>query len=88
MQQAEKARGIAPNKLLNPPSILPEFIHIWGWFEDLIDCRDSSFGVSVIKHSEIYSYFNLMWIAPNPQEVLVLRLIDKIFVEIMSDDEK
>lgn len=67
---------------------MPEFSHIWAWFEDLIECRDSSFGVSALKHAEVQAYFNLMWITANPSEVNVLRLIDKIFIEIINSNKK
>lgn len=86
--QSKRATGRAPRKLINPPSILPEFIHIWEWFERMIGFRDSSFGASLIRPSDMEAYFRLMWIEPNPMEVDVLMRIDQVFVEFMSEEEK
>lgn len=86
--QERVINGGISDKLLYSKTVNPNHIRVWGWFEDLIECRDSSFGISALKHSEIQSYFNLMWITANPSEVNVLRLIDKIFIEIINSNKK
>lgn len=78
--------GGVSNRLLNSPTVIKNHIHIWGWFEDLLNRRNSP--TSPIDLCEMEVYFRLMQIAPNPAEVEMLLKIDQIFVGIMNGEGK
>lgn len=84
--QERVINGGISDKLLYSKTVNPNHIRVWGWFEDLIDCRDTP--ISPINMRDIAAYFGLMWIKPIPEEINILRLIDKVFIETVNKNEK
>lgn len=81
LKRSQEATGITQVDLLNPPEILPQFIHVWEWFDDLNMNRDRSMGLSPIKYTEIKAYFDLLGIKYNTIELDILLLIDSLYLQ-------
>lgn len=84
--QERVINGGISDKLLYSKTVNPNHIRIWGWFEDLIDCRDAP--ISPINMCDMGAYFGLMWIKPSSEEISILRLIDKVFIETVNKNDK
>lgn len=69
-------------ELENPPTVLPEFIHIWKWFTDLSRTRSSGFQVEPLTHPMMRAYFDLMLIRASPIEIDVLTIIDDEYLAL------
>ena len=74
--------------LARAPAVMPEFIHIWGWFEDLNRTRDVGFQMLPIAYREMTEYFNLMRIVAHPEEIRLLAMFDQIYMSVVSENQK
>lgn len=66
----------------------PEVQHIWHWFLDLHSTRNSGFGLQRITFTEIYSYFKLKGFSPFYDELELLREMDIVAVQILSEQQE
>lgn len=70
------------------PAVMPEFIHIWEWFEDLNRMRGIGFQVLPLNCSDIANYYKLMKIDAHPEETRLLMLMDQIYLSVISENQK
>lgn len=82
LKRASRATGKVLAELENPPTVLPEFIHIWKWFTDLSRTRSSGFQVEPLTHPMMRAYFDLMLIRASPIEIDVLTIIDDEYLAL------
>lgn len=75
--------GETPKELLNQVE-LPEVFHeCWQWFIDLYNSR--SYGMSAanpVSYADMYAYFQLMQIEPEPYEVRAVKMFDNVAMKI------
>lgn len=85
---AYHATGRMPPKLVNPPSILPEFVHIMKWFNDISRTRSRGFAANPISYPDVYTYLKLNRIDAHPDEIDILLRIDQEYLAILDEVAK
>lgn len=72
--------GKPPKELLDLK--IPDSIQeVWGWFLQLNSTRSSGFGISAITYTEMLSFFTLLGIVPEEQELELIKVFDGIALE-------
>lgn len=74
-----------PKELENLVEMPESVAHCWHWFLDLNNSRASGFGISPISYLEIQAYFNLMQLEVDPSEIEVIKMFDRIAMEVASE---
>ncbi|WP_435532479.1 phage tail assembly chaperone [Pseudorhizobium tarimense] len=74
-----------PRRRNDPPPEEPEFgLHIWGWFIELHNTRQSGFSANPITYSEIESFCRLSGAIISPWELSVIRSIDAEVLSVIN----
>lgn len=75
--------GETPKELLDLVE-LPEVFHdCWEWFIDLYNSRSVGMAsANPISFTDMYSYFQLMQVEPDPWEIKVIKMFDSIAMQI------
>lgn len=83
----EKQLGRTPVELQNLIDLPESCVDIWSWFLDLHNNRGTNgFSENPISFSDMYAYFQLISVTPNPWEVVVLKKLDNIALKFMSKE--
>lgn len=70
------------------PEIPLYYRHVWGWFLDLNQARGGGgFGVSALTYPDLYTYFNLMGIEADREDVKALKVLDSLYLEAVNTEE-
>jgi len=84
-----KQTGIMPVELEKLVSLPPMLKYIWRDFLILNSARTSNgFSANCIPYTEIKAYYDLINVVPEPWEVEVLRHMDNLVMQIMSDKQR
>ncbi|WP_422653419.1 phage tail assembly chaperone [Ensifer sp.] len=67
-----------------PPEELVFGLHIWDWFVELHNSRQSGFAANPISFGEIESFCRLTGAAINPWELSVIRRMDQVTLSIIN----
>ena len=65
-------------ELVELPECMAEY---WHWFIRLSNRRPSGMGVSAIPYSEMQAFFEILGIVPEPYEIEVLEMFDRIAIK-------
>lgn len=76
---------VAP-ELANLPALPDETAHIWHWYCDLSSARGAGFSINAIAWSDIWAYFDLKRMRPEPWEVQTIRALDDAFLVSRIDE--
>ena len=79
--------GITPKELENQIKMPESLTHCWQWFIDLNATRPAGFGISPITYSEIQAYFSLLQIQSEPWEVEVIKIFDRVALEVAAEQQ-
>lgn len=80
LTEIREQTGIVAPELEALPELPDETAHIWQWFVDLSSARSAGFSINAISWTDIWSFFALKRIQPDPWEVQTLRAIDDAFI--------
>ncbi|MBY0431698.1 MAG: hypothetical protein K2Q10_10910 [Rhodospirillales bacterium] len=68
-----------------PPDLPPQVEHLWSWYAELESGRGGSgFGPQPLSYADIDAWARLMSVRPSPWEVLALRRIDILWLDIIA----
>jgi hypothetical protein len=76
---------VAP-ELANLPDLPEETAHIWQWYCDLSSARGAGFSINAIAWTDIWAYFDLKRMRPEPWEVQTIRALDDAFLVSRIDE--
>ena len=85
--QAVQKQGITPKELENLVEMPDSLLHCWHWFLDLNSTRNTGFGVSPITFIEIEAYFKLYQMEVEPWEVEIIKVFDRIAMEVLAEQQ-
>lgn len=72
--------GVIAPELANLPDLPDETAHIWNWYGDLSAARGAGFSINAIAWTDIWAYFDLKRMRPEPWEVQTIRTLDDAFL--------
>ena len=69
---------------------MPEqLLHVWHWFLQLNSQRTSNgFGVNPITNQDLWFFFQLENVEPQPWELNLIRKFDRVVLEIYSKQQE
>lgn len=73
------------SELMRMKSVPPETEYIWNWYLDLSARRSAGFSVNAIGWSDIWAFFQLRRITPEPWEVDTICLIDSTYLSSRAE---
>lgn len=74
-----------PEELDDLPEIIDYFKHVWEWFLALNYQRPTGFGLAPIPYSELKAYLEMMNIDYLREDIEAFSLIDRVYLEVMSE---
>lgn len=60
----------------------------WNWFLRLHTRRPSGMGMSAIPYSEMKAFFELLGIDPDPCDIEVIEILDRVALNIISEQQE
>lgn len=63
-------------------------LEYWTWFSKLNNRRPAGMGVSPIMYSEMKAFFELNNLNPDPYEIEVIEIFDRIALKAYSDQQE
>lgn len=83
LESVQKQIGRELEELKVPP--LPKSCsEVWKWFLNLNSARQASMSALPISFSDMRSYFELIQVVPNEDEISILRMLDNIALDVIS----
>lgn len=73
-------------ELANLPELPRETAHLWEWYQDLSGARGAGFSINAISWIDLWAYFDLKRMRPEPWEVQTLRALDEAFMQSRLDE--
>ncbi|OUL98543.1 hypothetical protein A8M77_30955 [Variovorax sp. JS1663] len=73
-------------ELASLPELPRETAHIWDWYQDLSGARGAGFSINAISWIDVWAYFQLKRMTPQPWEVQTLRALDEAFLQSRLDE--
>ena len=86
--EAVRKQGINPRELENLVTLPDSIAHCWYWFLDLNNTRPASMGISAISYLEMKAYFDLLQVAVEPWEIEVIKMFDRIALDIAAKQQE
>lgn len=85
LESIERVTG-KTHPLLQSKNLPTNITHIWNWFIQLHNSRTSSgFGVNPISYQELWCFFQLEKIEPEPWEIDLIKKFDSIALESFAN---
>lgn len=88
LESAERQFRKKPKQLENLVELPKSMKEPWEWFLRLNNHRPTGMGISAIPYSEILSFFTLLGIDPEPTDVELIELFDKIAIKIANQQQE
>lgn len=85
---AWRQTGKKPKELEELVELPPAMEEYWNWFNRLNTQRPVGMGISYIPYSEIVAFFKLLGISPEPYEVEIIEIFDRIAVKYFSEQQE
>jgi len=63
-------------------------LDVWNWFAELNSTRPVGMAVGAITYTEIKSYFDLLGIDVTPQEVQIIKMLDRVSLKHSEQQDK
>lgn len=60
----------------------------WNWFTRLHARRPSGMGISAILYTEMQAFFELLGIDPDPCDIEVIEMLDRVALNIISEQQE
>jgi len=80
-----KQTGVVRSELRNMKSVPPETEYIWNWYLDLSARRSAGFSINAISWTDMWAFFQLRGISPEPWEVDTICLIDSTYLSSRAE---
>lgn len=71
--------------LVELPNCMQEY---WNWFIRLSNHRPSGMGISAIPYSEMLAFFELMGIIPDPIDIEVIEMFDRVAMKYYQKQQE
>jgi hypothetical protein len=89
LRQAALTEGVEVEELYELSSELPiELSYLWDLYNNLHVSRQSGFGPCALSYSDMWCYFQLVRQTVEAWEVVVLKQVDMIYLEVVSTSHK
>ena len=86
--ESVRKQGINPKELENLVTLPESIAHCWHWFLALNNTRPASMGISAISYLEMKAYFSLLQVAVEPWEIEVIRMFDRVALNITAKQQE
>lgn len=83
-----KKKKVPLATLTGEPKLLQAGQHIWNWYNQLSATRGGGFGPAPITYQEIRAWSKLMQTRPQPWEIDLIMMLDRIWFEMWADRDK
>lgn len=77
-----------PKELENLVELPHTMLDVWNWFAELNSTRPVGMAVGAITYTEIKSYFDLLGIDVTPQEVQIIKMLDRVSLKHSEQQDK
>lgn len=77
-----------PPELENLVELPDSMRDYWIWFNRLSNHRPSGMGISSIPYTEMKAFFDLMGIIPEPYEIEIIELFDRIAIKHYQEQQR
>lgn len=89
MESVWRQTGVKPKELDDLIELPNSMLELWIVFLNLNSARSSNgFGINPISYVEIKSYYDLIGVQPEEWELLALRKLDTVVLEIYAEQSK
>jgi len=77
-----------PKELENLVELPHTMLDVWNWFAELNSTRPVGMAVGAITYTEIKNYFDLLGIEVTPQEVQIIKMLDRVSLKHSEEQDK
>ena len=77
-----------PKELENLVELPHTMLDVWNWFAELNSTRPVGMAVGAITYTEIKNYFDLLGIDVTPQEVQIIKMLDRVSLKHSEEQDK